>query len=134
MAEQPSTSSALPAPRPPQRRERVEYYKEESFQGLDLTRDVHLGWGALGGEELGRQPRTCAAVPVYLCGARSPAPFICAGTAIILFCMGMSAATQVRGRAGACFRPVGFHADAACAAVRLERRARCSPVTLGLQP
>ncbi|GIL62166.1 hypothetical protein Vafri_16431 [Volvox africanus] len=67
-AEQPSTS-APPLP-PAGGRRRVEYYKEENFQNIDLTRTVHLGWGALGGSSL------------------------------ILFCMGMSAATQVRGHVG----------------------------------
>ncbi|PNH03299.1 hypothetical protein TSOC_010665 [Tetrabaena socialis] len=52
---------ACPAPR-----KRVEYYKEENFANLDLTRTVHLGWGALG------------------------------GSGLILFCMGMSAITQAR--------------------------------------
>lgn len=30
-------------------RRRYEYYKEESFGDIDLTRTVHLGWGAMGG-------------------------------------------------------------------------------------
>ncbi|GFR48463.1 hypothetical protein Agub_g10366 [Astrephomene gubernaculifera] len=53
-----------PAPNPPRRR--VEYYREDNFTALDLTRTVHLGWGAVG------------------------------GAGLILFCMGMSAATQGR--------------------------------------
>ncbi|GIL81534.1 hypothetical protein Vretimale_955 [Volvox reticuliferus] len=63
-AELPSTSA--PPISPAGGRRRVEYYKEENFQNIDLTRTVHLGWGALG------------------------------GTSLILFCMGMSAATQAR--------------------------------------
>ncbi|KAG2441350.1 hypothetical protein HYH02_009942 [Chlamydomonas schloesseri] len=65
----PSTTAPSPPPAPvaaPPPRRRVEYYKEENFQNLDLTRTVHLGWGALG------------------------------GAAAILFCMGMSMATQAR--------------------------------------
>ncbi|KAG2495871.1 hypothetical protein HYH03_006109 [Edaphochlamys debaryana] len=61
----PAASQPAPPPQPPARR-RVEYYKEENFGNIDLRRDVHLGWGAVG------------------------------GTALILFCMGMSAATQPR--------------------------------------
>ncbi|GLC41394.1 hypothetical protein PLESTM_001191200 [Pleodorina starrii] len=62
--EQPSPS--LPANPVPSGRRRFEYYKEENFETIDLTRQVHLGWGAVG------------------------------GSALILFCMGMSAATQGR--------------------------------------
>ncbi|PNW87441.1 hypothetical protein CHLRE_02g145450v5 [Chlamydomonas reinhardtii] len=61
-----ASPSAPPAPVAPPARRRVEYYKEENFKDLDLTRTVHLGWGALG------------------------------GAAGILLCMGMSMATQGR--------------------------------------
>mmetsp|Transcript_12653 Transcript_12653/g.27385 ORF Transcript_12653/g.27385 Transcript_12653/m.27385 type:complete len:140 (-) Transcript_12653:792-1211(-) len=47
-------------------RKRVEYYAEESFKGASLIRTVHVGWG------------------------------VAAGAALIMFCMGMSAATQNR--------------------------------------
>ncbi len=41
-----SPPSSQPAP---PRRERVEYYAETQFKGVDLSRNVHLGWGVAGG-------------------------------------------------------------------------------------
>ncbi len=47
-----STSAPAPSVAPPQpTRRRYEYYKEESFGDIDLTRTVHLGWGAMGGAD-----------------------------------------------------------------------------------
>ena len=43
--EQPSSSG-----REERSRNRVELYAEETFKGANLTRLVHIGWGAMGGE------------------------------------------------------------------------------------
>uniref|UniRef100_A0A7S3VHU9 Uncharacterized protein n=1 Tax=Dunaliella tertiolecta TaxID=3047 RepID=A0A7S3VHU9_DUNTE len=50
----------------PKQRRRVEVYQEENFEGADLTRTVHIGWG------------------------------VTLGAAMIFLCFGMSAITQNR--------------------------------------
>jgi hypothetical protein len=50
------------------RRRKVEVYQEENFEGADLTRTVHIGWGVTLGEKGQDSVRAISCIRIMVLG------------------------------------------------------------------